>query len=160
MRLHSFLKHVEMQNPRSTMNLSRDWKAGQNLKMWGALCTIAESSTSGSLNWLLTALKLWQCPWVQLTSRTCCHSSCHHLNLDSFVSFLCGAGVKSRALGLLRLFVCLIFLETSVSPMEPLSILESLCLSLQVLWYQVWQDAFVIRETGLCPTTEKFQCSF
>lgn len=55
--------------------------------MWDALYMIAEPNTSGILNLLLTALKLWQLPHVQLTSGIICHPYCHHLNFNSFVSF-------------------------------------------------------------------------
>lgn len=52
----------------SPLNLSRDWTAGQKLKMWDALYVIAEPNTSGVLNSLLAALKLWQLPHVQWTN--------------------------------------------------------------------------------------------
>lgn len=91
--------------------------------MRDALYMIAEPNTSGILNSLLTALKLWQLPHVQLTSGLICHSYCHHLLQFCIIIFCMALGSNPGPQAyLVRLFVCLFvfFHEKRISPMQPL----------------------------------------
>lgn len=101
MSRHSFSKHAEPETQHvfflSSLNLSRDWKAGWKLKMWGCPFHWLQS-------WALVGF--WTCCWpllswgklprVQLTSGTTCPSLPSSLKV-LYLSFLCGTGVKSRA---------------------------------------------------------------